>query len=227
MRLSAIILTKDESDYLLKSCIESVYSIVDEIIIVDSGGRDSFRIQEWFGNDKKIKCLNFAWKDSYSYTDARNFGIEAASADWVINLDADEVLGEKKYLIRDFLSKDTDAISLVGYHFVYNMSLIDNTLPIHVFKNRVTKKIKYPINTMHGLPMGLKETIIEEPIIYHFGYVKGIYKYMRDKWRTEGKRWEMHVPEQYRLYVLDVLMGRYKVKKFEGELPIEIWRDLV
>ena len=228
MKLSAIILTKDESDFLLKPCLESVYSLADEIIIVDSNGKDSLEIQKWFGEDKKIKCFVKKWLDSYSYTDSRNFGIEQATGDWTLHLDADEVLGEKKYKIRDCINRnEADAVSLVGHHFMYNLSLEDATLERHIWRNRLTRKISYPKGTMHGLPQGQREEIIEEPIIFHFGYVKGIYKYMRDKWRTEKVRWEMHSPEQYRKYILDVLNGKYPVKPFMEELPIEIERDLI
>ena len=225
--LSAVILTKDERSFILKNCVDSVYELADEIIIIDSNGKDSLAIQEWYGNDKKIRCFVKRWRDAYSYTDSRNFGIEASKGDWVLNLDSDEILGDKKFLIKDYIKKDCDAISLTGHHFVYNLATEDATLPTHVWRNRLTKRIQYPPNTMHGLPRGSNELVIAEPIIYHFGYVKGLYCYMRNKWKSEKARWEIHREETYKKYCEAVLKGTYPVKSFNGEMPIEIQRDWI
>lgn len=84
--LSLCMIVKNEEKNI-KSCLPKVSTLVDEIIIVDTGSMD---------NTKKIaseftdKIYNFKWCNDFSK--ARNFSISKASNDWVVVLDADEFM---------------------------------------------------------------------------------------------------------------------------------------
>ncbi len=82
-------IVKDEEDYIEK-CINSVKSIVDEIIIVDTGSNDKTKeIAKKFTD----KVYGFKWNDDFSA--ARNFSISKATKDWILVLDADETISSK------------------------------------------------------------------------------------------------------------------------------------
>lgn len=86
--LTLSMIVKNEEKYL-RGCLESVKSIVDEIIIVDTGSTDkTIDIAKEFG----AKIFNFKWIKDFSA--ARNFALKKSTGKWIIYLDADERLDE-------------------------------------------------------------------------------------------------------------------------------------
>ena len=82
--VSLVMIVKNE-EATLPRCLESVQEIVDEIIIVDTGSKDKTkRIANEFG----AKIYDFKWNNDFSA--ARNFALEKAESD--IILDADEYI---------------------------------------------------------------------------------------------------------------------------------------
>ena len=86
MKISLCMIVKNEEDHLAE-CLNSVAGYVDEIIIVDTGSQDNtVKIAEGFTD----KIFNFQWVDDFSK--ARNYSLSKASNDWILVLDADEVV---------------------------------------------------------------------------------------------------------------------------------------
>ncbi len=84
-KLSCYIITKNEEARLEKT-LKSVVNICDEIIVVDSGSTDkTLEIAQ------KYNCKTF-YKDWQGYGGQKRFGEEKCQNNWVLNLDADEVL---------------------------------------------------------------------------------------------------------------------------------------
>src|SRR3989338_7273874 len=87
--ISLCMIVKNE-DKFLEQCINSVKNIADEIIIVDTGSTDKTKgIAKKFG----AKIIDFKWDDDFSA--ARNESIKHATKDWILVLDADEIMEEK------------------------------------------------------------------------------------------------------------------------------------
>ncbi len=85
-RLSLCMIMRDEEEHLAR-CLESVQGVADEIVIVDTGSVDrSVEIAESFG----ARVLHEEWKGDFAAP--RNTGIDAATGDWILILDADEEL---------------------------------------------------------------------------------------------------------------------------------------
>ncbi|MGN7414891.1 glycosyltransferase [Paenibacillus sp. SAF-068] len=85
-RISLCMIVKDEEE-LLPHCIASVQGAVDEMIVVDTGSSDrSVQIAQQYG----AVVVPFEWCDDFAA--ARNAGLEQASGDWILFLDADEAL---------------------------------------------------------------------------------------------------------------------------------------
>lgn len=106
-RLSVVVITKDAEDSV-RGCLESV-KWADEIIIVDG-----------FSTDRTTEiCRNYTDKIILSefkgFAEERNKGTDRAAGDWVLQLDADEVVtdGLAKALIE---AMDSPA-PYVGYKF--------------------------------------------------------------------------------------------------------------
>ena len=77
---------KDEA-HCVANCIHSVASIVDEIIVADTGSTDtSVQTAQAAG----ASVFYFPWIDDFAA--ARNATIQKATKDWILVLDADEVI---------------------------------------------------------------------------------------------------------------------------------------
>ncbi len=88
MRISLCMIVKDEEE-MLPRCLAAVAEHVDELVIVDTGSTDrTVEIAESFGAD----VVEFPWNGSFA--DARNVSLDRATGDWILWLDADEVLDD-------------------------------------------------------------------------------------------------------------------------------------
>ena len=89
--LSLCMIVKDEEDCLAR-CLLSAVPVVDEIIIVDTGSTDRTKaIAKTFG----AKVYDFEWTDDFS--EARNLSLSKATGDWLLVLDADEIISPLDY----------------------------------------------------------------------------------------------------------------------------------
>ncbi|CCO09146.1 glycosyltransferase [Desulforamulus hydrothermalis] len=93
MKLSACVITKNEEKNIV-SCLESVKSLVSEMIVVDTGSTDkTVDVAKGLG----AKVYHYEWCNDFSK--ARNYAISKAKGQWIIFLDADE------YLTRESINK--------------------------------------------------------------------------------------------------------------------------
>jgi len=117
--ISLCIITKNEEKYL-EQCLNSVKELADEIIIVDTGSTDKTKsIAKRFG----AEIFDFKWVDDFSA--ARNESLKHATKDWILVLDADEVIDEEGVkAIREFIEeKKYDAFSLIQKNYTNETSV--------------------------------------------------------------------------------------------------------
>lgn len=85
--ISLCMIVRNE-ERMLPSCLQSVWGIVNEIIVVDTGSTDrTVEIAESFG----AIVIHEQWDNDFAK--ARNAGLEIATGEWILFLDADERLG--------------------------------------------------------------------------------------------------------------------------------------
>ncbi len=85
--LSAVIITKNE-EKVIERCLGSLGGLVDEIIIVDDKSCD--RTVDICGKFANTKVIVNESKGNFDMQ--RNIGIEQSSGEWILQLDADEVI---------------------------------------------------------------------------------------------------------------------------------------
>lgn len=109
MLLSLCMIVRDE-EAMLRRCLASVADVVDEIILVDTGSCDrTIEIAQGFN----AQVYTFTWCDDFAA--ARNESLKCAHGDWILVLDADEVLVPESvpHLHQAMQQEDTIAVTLM------------------------------------------------------------------------------------------------------------------
>ncbi len=183
LQLSLCMIVRDEEEMLPRS-LAAARDAVDEIVVVDTGSRDrSVEIARSFG----ATVIEREWTGSFA--DARNASFEAASGDWLLFLDADEVLDPTDApLLRELTGRTwREAFYLVEIN--HTGELGDGTAVTHnalrVFRNRPEYRFEGRVHEQiaHQLPSGLPERIEPTAIrVDHYGYL-GVVRDAKEKSR--------------------------------------------
>lgn len=134
--ISLCMIVKDE-ELTLRRCLESVKDIVDEIIIIDTGSKDNTKeIAYEFTN----KVFDFIWCDDFSK--ARNYSFSKATKEYIMWLDADDVILEKDRIklkhLKENLDNNIDIVMLK-----YDLNLDSNGTPaLSYYRERILKREK-------------------------------------------------------------------------------------
>ncbi|MCB0325014.1 MAG: tetratricopeptide repeat protein [Bdellovibrionales bacterium] len=210
--ISLCMIAKDEERWIAQA-IESVRPIVDEVILVDTGSSDrTVEIAEGLG----AKVYFQPWDNDFSRP--RNLSLEKATCDWILVLDADEViaatdLGEVKRLTEDrrhcveFLQRhysDDHRLSNFlpcrgefpeleknhGGYFESNLvRLFPNHEGIH-YRGKVHELVEHSIRDI------AKHTIVRTEVrIHHYGHIASV-KRQRNKSSIYTPLGEAKVREQ-------------------------------
>ena len=134
--LSLCMIVKNEHDTLAR-CLDCIKDIADEIIIVDTGSTDDTKDIALRYTDK---VYDFTW--CYDFAKARNFSFSKATKDYIMWLDADDVIleedREKIKILKKILTPDIDMV-----FFKYNLNLDENGIPaLSYYRERIVKRSK-------------------------------------------------------------------------------------
>jgi glycosyltransferase involved in cell wall biosynthesis len=183
--VSVGIITFNEEKRLERTLI-SVKEFANEIIIVDSGSSDKTSdIASKYG----AKFYMENWK---GYGLQKNSVIEKCSEEWILLIDADEVISEKlKEKIKEVINKEKNDLYEINFTSVCFGKKIkyggwSGSYRIRLFKNGIGK---YNKNVVHEefIYNGKKEKIKEE--IYHYSY-EDLADYLSkfNRYTTEGAK---------------------------------------
>ncbi len=89
MKISVVICTKNE-EWNIERCLQAVERIADEVIVVDSYSTDATeKICRGFA---KVRFYQTEWQ---GYSQTKNYANSLATGDYILSLDADEVLSSE------------------------------------------------------------------------------------------------------------------------------------
>ncbi|WP_372788446.1 glycosyltransferase [Paraconexibacter sp.] len=195
LTLSLCMIVKDE-EAMLGRCLAAVRDAVDEIIVVDTGSTDrTVEIAESFG----ARILHHEWTGDFSA--ARNVSFGAATGDWVMYLDADEVLVDGDAAALRALTGRTwrEAFYLVEVN--HTGDLEDGTAVTHdalrVFRNRPEYRFEGRVHEQiaQHLPGFLPERLERTPVrMEHYGYL-GVVRDAKGKSRRNIELLERQAAE--------------------------------
>jgi len=110
MKISAVILTKNEADNIT-NCIKSLDFCSEIVVVDDNSADDTVKIA------KKLGAVVYEHKMDKDYSAQSNFGMQKASGDFVLFVDADERISKK-------LQKEINEANY-GKYDVFNFKRID------------------------------------------------------------------------------------------------------
>lgn len=174
-KLSLCMIVKNEEANLPK-CLESVQNLVDEMVVMDTGSTDqTVEIAEKFG----AVVPTFAWTNDFA--EARNEALKYVTGDWVLVLDADEILNRKvASQIKEAISQDeTLVVNLVRHEIGASQS--PYSLVSRLFRNHSDIRFSRPYHAIIDdsvTELLRKEShwkIVDLPAItvFHYGYTPG------------------------------------------------------
>ncbi|WP_404332374.1 glycosyltransferase [Mesobacillus maritimus] len=135
--ISLCMIVRNEEE-TLDRCLASVKGIPDEIIIVDTGSNDKTKeiAIKW-----TPQVLDFKWIDDFSA--ARNYSFDQATMDYILWLDADDILlpedHQKLMKLKQSLDFSIDSVSMI-YHTLFDKF---NNVIASVRRLRLVKRSKY------------------------------------------------------------------------------------
>ena len=122
---------------VIKRCLDSVKNVVDEMILVDTGSTD--RTEE-ICKEYTNKIYHFSWNDDFA--SARNYSFSKASKDYILWLDADDVIlpkdNEKLVKLKETLTEDIDSVQM---NYVLSRDE-KGTVTSSLMRNRLVKRSK-------------------------------------------------------------------------------------
>lgn len=183
--ISLCMIVRNEAEFL-SECLHSVEGIVDEVIIVDTGSTDhTMNIAQKFG----AHCYSVPWIHDFAYT--RNISLGYASMEYILVLDADEILttkgraGIKKSLI-EFPNAAGFFIHILNQTDGEGIDEIEESLNVRLFRNNPQYRYSGALHEqiaesiLHANPPGI---IFDSQIeLLHRGYLK---KVVMDKGKKE------------------------------------------
>lgn len=118
-KISAVVIAKNEENIIV-DCIDSV-SFCDEIIVINNNSTD-----QTSSIAKKMGARVFD-VDTDDFSKLRNYGLEKASCDWILYIDADERVTSElarsiKYQVSSIKNKDVGAYKTKRKNFYYGSS---------------------------------------------------------------------------------------------------------
>ncbi len=230
-RVSLCMIARNEERFL-PECLARAQQAVDEIVLVDTGSTDrTIAIAESFG----AKVLQVPWSDDFSAP--RNVGLEAATGDWVLVLDADEFLQPGSCeRIRDLVQNP----KVLGYHLhfvnVYGNGKTLGVMMVRLFRN--LPGIRYQ-NVIHeqvtpslqrlGQPLGLV-LASAEVVVDHHGYTDAVMNERGKNERNERlflKQLAQTPDDIYGLYKYGDFLRRVPGRGADSRLQLERCLQLI
>lgn len=165
--ISLCMIAKNEADILARA-IGEWRALADELIVVDTGSTDrTVAIAEEHG----ARVLHYEWIAPGNKGEARNRAIEAATGDWIIMLDADEVI-EQPFALRAFMVSE-EAQKWTAYNVTFHNFDEANRVTlvwhqIRIFQRDLYRyhhrehELPYPLD-----PQGARESTLVDCIFEH------------------------------------------------------------
>ena len=192
-RLTLCMIVRDEEERLGR-CLESVQGLVDEIVVVDTGSSDgTVALAEGYG----AKIGHFTWCDDFAA--ARNASLALATGDFVLWLDADDILPRECHAE---IRRLVDAGGRKSYFFVLDDQGYESVscLQMRLFPKLPGVEFEMPVHEQvtPSLDRLGVEMVSTDLRVVHTGYTSPeIVQAKKERYLGIMERWLVDHPEDY------------------------------
>jgi len=208
--LSACLIVKNE-EHRLSQCLESVKSLADEIIIVDTGSSDrTVTIAKKF----QARVSYFPWCDDFAK--ARNYAIAKAKGKWILIIDADEILEQSAIAVLQEVMQRNDCLAVNVLRSEIGAKQAPYSLILRLFRNHPAitftgiyhESIDQSVAALQSKEPHWQVINVEVPVLLHYGYMDSEIQ-LRHKYefaqRLMHKHLEVFPDDSYMLNKLGAL----------------------
>lgn len=170
--LSICLIVKNEEQHL-PQCLASVQSIADEIIVVDTGSSDrTVPIAKKY----QAKVFHFQWCDDFSK--ARNYAIAKAKGQWILMIDADEVLEQAAIAVLQAVMAQDDCLAANLLRTESGVNQVPFSYVLRLFRNHPEVKfwgyyhesLDRSITKLQAREPHWRLLDVDAPVLHHYGY---------------------------------------------------------
>lgn len=226
----AATILENEAGPLLKACVEQLLPFVDKWVFVDGGSNDdTLRLLDSFRSDK-IQVLHRRYEHELRGSDGRqrnSYLKIIPDGDWILVIDADEVISDEGYLLREIAKGDKGVFDIRMKHYFYHFGLEDATVEKHYVPRRLFKKeagmyydeVEHPILKGFTGDNGSGVSQVDSFVLHHFSNCRGV-EHFYDKAQVQYSKSNIHTKEQMDAWLGMRLTGTYPIKAAKvEELP--------
>jgi len=205
--LSTVLITKNE-EHNIKKCVDHLIDWVDEIVVFDSFSTDRTIaiLNEYQTN--KIRITQVEWQ---GFAGTKNQAVEAASGDWILSVDADEIITSE---LRDEILQQVESADHQGYlvprllFFCNQPVRYGGNYPdyqLRLFRKNAGRFVETPVHEyvkLSSKPGKLKNHMLHYSYRTMFDYWARLNRYTEldaEKKFKQGKRFRF-----YRIFVLQL-----------------------
>lgn len=239
MTISLCLIVKDE-EAVLARCLASARDLIDEVVVADTGSTDgTVAIAEAMG----ARVVHVPW--THDFAAARNAAQACCTGDWILVLDADDVLTAGSHAaIRAAVARgDADAFMILNHNAVADDATVDEVMsgarrahePVAVA--RLFRRTDDPVwrgrvheNVGDWLARGGRTMKLIDAHVVHYGYTPTVRAAKRKADRNLALL-HLELEERpdavtTRTYVVQNLVRRGALEEASVEIE-RAWRDLL
>lgn len=217
----------------IKLMLESILNFADKIVIVYSPSKDNTLEEIKRLNDERIEIIDSQYEHEYIGADGRqrNVYLEYIKKNYegyfCLVLDADEVVSDNAYQIKDFLAKtEHDCFNPHMRHLIRTLGYEDSTLPKHYVPCRLFKVQQglYYEEIEHNILRGIKNHggNLDRITIWHMSAMYDIFR-VYDKYKNNMKKSNTHSKDFLKGWAFAHIYGTYPVTLINpNDLPSPI-----
>jgi glycosyltransferase involved in cell wall biosynthesis len=193
--LSVVMIAKNSQQYL-PVVLRSLRDVADEIVLVDTGSTDTtLEIAGKHG----CRIFEFPWCNDFAV--AKNFGIKQARFSWILNVDTDEALYDKKAksLLASALKDDSVPAYIIWLDNLFDSGLMTPAKGLRLFRNDLRIRFSNPVHESIGESLYANWPTFIPPVLNlhlrHYGYLSRNAQGKHERNIAMMRRWTASEPD--------------------------------